>query len=428
LSFASAASANGRYPAAGQLIVDPEDPDRLLLRATYGFVQSDDGGASWAWVCEQAIGFAGVEDPAVAYLSGHAVIGGLSTGLSRSTDGGCSWTLDSDVLDGEYVVDVSADKTDPSQAIAITVTPVKTGLHTIVAATTDAGATWQQSGVELGADLRALTLDAAPSLPDRLYVTGLIEPEYSPAVLRTDDAGGVWTRFVHDEIAGVPYLSAVDPANPDRIYVRFQGADMDALYISDDGGETLEMVATRPGEMLGFALSPDGSRVAIGGPSFGLQIADTADMAFEDVSTVGVRCLTWTASTLFVCADEAADGFTLGTSADEGATIEPLYHLTDLAPLACDGTKPVDEICPPNWPGVADLLGITTPGTTSSTGAGGGGDGDETGGNDGCCSMAGSTSRASGFGALLAIALLVTSGAARSRAGRRAPRSSRRCS
>ena len=431
ITVAGPAAANGRFPAAGQLVIDPQDPDRLLLRATYGFVQSSDGGATWSWICEQAIGFSGVEDPAVAYLSEHTVIAGLSSGLSRNVDAGCSWTLLGGALEGEYVIDVSADKNEPSRAIAITVTPIAGGLHSIVATSTDAGATWQQSGAELGTDLRAVTVDAAPSDPHRIYVSGLVEPSFDAVLVRSDDGGATWTRFVHPAITGVPYLSAVDPDDADRIYVCVHGTDNDSVYVSNDGGNTLELLAERPGEMLGFALSPDGSRIAIGGPAFGLQIADSETASFGAVSDVRVRCLTWTATTLYICAGQATDGFTLAASTDDGETIEPLYHLTDLAPLACDGSTPVDQLCPANWPGTADLLGIVTePPTTSTGGAGGQGAGGaaadgvgEEGG--GCCSTAGAASRGRGA-ALLAFALGATSFAARYRAGRRARRQPRR--
>ena len=46
------ARANGRFPAAGQVIFDPSDDARVYVRATYGLARSDDRGASWSWICE----------------------------------------------------------------------------------------------------------------------------------------------------------------------------------------------------------------------------------------------------------------------------------------------------------------------------------------------------------------------------------------
>src|SRR5262245_5014330 len=51
----SNARANGRYPLAQQLLVDPSDPGHLLLRSTYGVLTSDDAGSTWSWLCESGI-------------------------------------------------------------------------------------------------------------------------------------------------------------------------------------------------------------------------------------------------------------------------------------------------------------------------------------------------------------------------------------
>ena len=58
------ASANGRYPNADMLIVDPGEPSHLVLRATFGTLVSRDGGQRWSWICEESIGYTG--DPALA--------------------------------------------------------------------------------------------------------------------------------------------------------------------------------------------------------------------------------------------------------------------------------------------------------------------------------------------------------------------------
>ena len=65
-AFALAASlvglpalANGRFPAAGQIAVDPSDPSHLVVRTTYGLTVTNDHGAHWSWVCEAAVGYSG---------------------------------------------------------------------------------------------------------------------------------------------------------------------------------------------------------------------------------------------------------------------------------------------------------------------------------------------------------------------------------
>ena len=41
------AAANGRMPGANDVMFDPNDPQHLVLRATFGVVQSFDGGKTW---------------------------------------------------------------------------------------------------------------------------------------------------------------------------------------------------------------------------------------------------------------------------------------------------------------------------------------------------------------------------------------------
>jgi hypothetical protein len=47
LAFSLSAQANGRFPSAGHVEVDPADPAHIVLRATYGLVVTRDGGSRW---------------------------------------------------------------------------------------------------------------------------------------------------------------------------------------------------------------------------------------------------------------------------------------------------------------------------------------------------------------------------------------------
>src|SRR6187402_1605596 len=77
LGLAHRARANGRFPAANHLVVHPEAPRELVLRATFGLLVSRDAGATWHWVCERAVGFSGAQDPPVLVTQGGAVLAAL---------------------------------------------------------------------------------------------------------------------------------------------------------------------------------------------------------------------------------------------------------------------------------------------------------------------------------------------------------------
>ncbi len=352
--------ANGRFPIADQLVVDPNDPAHIVLRTTYGVLQSADAGGTWGWVCEDAVGYGGTQDPAIGVMADGTVLAGIFEGLSITHDRGCSWAFAVAPLADEYVIDVSVHRDEPSRAVAITSTGMGTGFHVILAETNDNGVTWSQAGTAITNDMIALTVDVAPSNTDRVYVSGLVGKDYAPAIERTDDRGVTWTRTVLDPayVKDVPFLAAIDPTNPDRVYLRLSGTDTDRLLVSDDGGLTFTEVLTVAGDLLGFALSPDGTRVAIGSPAEGIHLATAADLAFQKVNELQSRCLTWTSAGLYSCANEFVDKFTVGLSKDDGKTFSGIYKLAEICPAVCPVGAPTNGECAAAWAPLAATLGV----------------------------------------------------------------------
>src|SRR5438270_2949959 len=75
------AAANGRFPAANQLVRRPGSTQNYVLRATFGMLVSNDGAKNWDWLCEQAYGFTGNADVPVQYSSGGSILVGTFYGL-----------------------------------------------------------------------------------------------------------------------------------------------------------------------------------------------------------------------------------------------------------------------------------------------------------------------------------------------------------
>ena len=355
------------------------DPSHLVLRTTYGILSSADKGASWQWVCEAAVGYGGTEDPAIGITADGSVLAGIFEGLSVTHDRGCSWAYATAPLAGEYVIDVSVHRDEPSRAVAITSTGMGTGFHVILAETSDNAATWTQAGLAINSDMLSLTVDVAPSQTSRVYVSGIVGKVYAPAIERTDDRGQTWTRAFFDAAYAdeVPYIAAVDPTNPDRVYVRLSGTDTDHLLFSEDGAQTFTEIFSTASDLLGFALSPDGKRLAIGSTVEGILVANTTDHMFQKVSSLESRCLTWTAAGIYSCANEFVDGFTLGLSIDEGKTFTKIYKLAEICPLECPAGAMASSACAASWPSLAATLGVDQAkcgivvGSSSATGSGG---------------------------------------------------------
>jgi MYXO-CTERM domain-containing protein len=363
LAAPSPALANGRYPAAGQIVVAPNDPDHLIVRATYGVLSSRDAGQSWAWICEAAIGYGGIEDPMMGVTADGTYLAGIFNGLSVSRDSGCGWELAGGDLTKRFVTDLSVERADPSRAVLI----VSNGLGpseflTQLWETSDNGLTWTQAGVDVPSSFLGLTVDVAPSDPQRVYVSGRYGPadQYLGAIQRSTNRGASWESVPvpGSNDTHLPYLSAVDPNNPDILYVRLDGDPVDVLLVSKNGGDTWQSAFESTGNLFGFALSPDGSTVYVGGSKDGLWRAPTASLAFEKVSSVSVRCLTATDSLLYACGDEFTDGFTIGVSTTQGSTWTPLMHLASpCGPLQCGDQTAVHMQCEKAWGETKLVLG-----------------------------------------------------------------------
>ena len=412
------AAANGRFPAAGQIVVDPVDGSHIVVRTTYGLLTTRDAGQTWDWICEQAVEWTGQFDPAMAITADGTVLAGIYDHLGVGHDE-CTWERPA-ALDQKNVADVSTERADPSAAVAIALDGGT--FATQLWASPDDAVTWAQAGVDLPADFVGLTVDVAPSDAQRVYVSGLYGAGVG-AIARTIDGGAIWEQF---DIPGAdanraPYLAAVDPNDPDKVYVRLNGVP-GRLLVSTDGGETWGDAFVGEGLLKGFALSPDGATILVGGETEGVHRAAAADLQFQKVSDVGVQCLAWAAAGVYACAGEFNDGFTVGLSTDQGASFEPVMHLACVrGPLACAAETNVGQTCAAAWPATAELLdqpscapdagpdGGGTGGSGGETGAAGGGNAD--GGGCGCRVGGDGEARA----ALLALGALAGIGALRAR-------------
>jgi uncharacterized membrane protein YgcG len=435
LTSASAALANGRYPTAGQIAIDPADPAHIVIRATYGIVTTSDGGAHWSWICENALGYNGFEDPMMAITKDGSVLAGLFVGLNVTHDRGCQWDLAGQGLEKRYVVDLSTERADPAKSVLI----ISNGMGKDVFLTqlwesSDNAKTWTQAGVNLSSSFLARTVDSAPSDPSRIYVSGRFgSPEYTGALQRSKDRGKTWESLPipNSNDLNLPYIAAIDPKDPNIVYVRLDGDPKDSLQISKNGGDTWTEALVTPESLLGFALSPDGATIAIGTDvpgtdKSGLWTAPTSTLAFTKVSALSIRCLTWTEQGLFACTDQYRDGFAAGLSTDGGKTFSPLLNLQTLCgPLACDGATSTGKVCPDLW-GLTQITiqackGDAGPGGGSGNGSGNGSgssgsasSGSASGGSGqssgGCSCSAPGEARASVLGGLFALALSVLLG------------------
>src|SRR5438477_10845761 len=81
------ALANGRYPASSLVAFDPVDPSHLVVSATFGLLESRDGGKRFFWRCEGALGVAGQQDLVIAITAEGRTVTTKFDGLVTTSDG-----------------------------------------------------------------------------------------------------------------------------------------------------------------------------------------------------------------------------------------------------------------------------------------------------------------------------------------------------
>jgi hypothetical protein len=451
LLLPSPAFANDRYPYTNQLVLAPSDPNLMVLRSTFGILISHDRGSTWDWVCEDAVGYGNSgrdEDPTIGVTASGALLVASQEGLGVSADTGCSWNL---LYGGMNAEDLTVRPNAPHSALVVASPPVGTTVDggdltsAVLLETRDDGATWAPYGAPFDPYLSPSTVEVAPGDPNRVYISGhrFIFANPETVLLTSADQGQTWSRYSvptnisYGEIDVL--VGAVDPTNAGRVYLRILRTSGSRLVVTDDGGATQRTVLTTAAAMPGFALSPDGSKVYIGGDD-GIRVASAKDLSFTMTSKMPVTCLAASAGVLYACSLDT-DGFILGASVDDGKTFSTILHLCGVRGALQCGANASATQCVAQWPTTrafiapgagpsgcppaqdggaeagADATAETGQGETRATGHGGG-----------CtCTPAGQGRTTSGRYALAGggVCLLVTLVALRRRPGRARARSPR---
>lgn len=161
---------------------------------------------------------------ALAVVPGGATIylGSANGGVFRSNDSGVNWTS---ILDGELTFSIGAlalDPTDPDivycgtgEANSAVDTYDGSGLYR----TSDGGASWEHLGLEATRRIGRIAID--PSNPDRIFVAAMgtqFSTNPDRGLYRSEDGGANWTKvlFMNDS-TGVADV-VINPAHPETVY------------------------------------------------------------------------------------------------------------------------------------------------------------------------------------------------------------------
>jgi photosystem II stability/assembly factor-like uncharacterized protein len=245
--------------AIGALALAPSNPNIIYVGTGEqlqgnGVYKSIDAGATWVNVGLRETNsisslIVDPRDPNVVLVGAVGQFGpGDDRGVYKTTDGGKTWKKVFFKDAKSAVFDMCADPDDARNVYAATGTvrfsptePRPPGPASFIYRSTDEGSTWQPvPGVGLPNENRGrIGLAVAPATRGkRVYAI------MTQGFFRSDDGGEKWNKVTTDaRVIGSGYFSRVyvDPKNPDAVYVM-----QTASYRSLDGGKTFTAFKGEP--------------------------------------------------------------------------------------------------------------------------------------------------------------------------------------
>jgi hypothetical protein len=344
LYTSSVALANGRFPKA-QMFVRGKSENEVIVRTTFGLVNIQLTPRKLNWVCEEALGFSGTWDPPLARDTKGRLWVGLEHGVRVMPEGA--------LCKGEGTTRI------PEESIGDLAETAR-GIIGVTSTRGRAPRLFRQSAGATGPDVELLasgpmgmrfeTLEAAPSRPDWIYVTGADYDKKPLAHLyRSRDGGKTLADVPLTLVSDGPlFLSAIDPGNPERLYVRqITETGGTKILVSNDGGSTFKEALSVSVPLLGLARSADGKVLlaAAADEKTGVLRSEDRGEHWKSVAHVGAQCLFATASGFFACGNPLVRGAdAVLFSKNRGDSFERFATFAEVqGPDACN------SVCAASW-------------------------------------------------------------------------------
>jgi hypothetical protein len=353
LLHATAARANGAFPDSQSIMTPDSKPHAIRLATNFGIVSSDDDGQTWVWSCERP-----ETNNGSLYQMGPAPKNRIyvisSEGLAFSDDDSCGWTVARAAGATSTYFDAFPDPTNVNRVLAVAATSNDAGVSYAVLESSDGGATFGPTRYSAAQGDNITGVEIAKSAPQTIYVAMTSGPTFAPKLARSTNGGTTWQ--VDDLSAKLATkttlirIVAVDPTNADRVYLRTHSPAGDAFAVAIAGasGFTVTTPLTFPdGILSAYARLASGTIVlaaVVGVDQVAYRSADNGATFQTLPATPSVRALSARGGTLYVVADNVADGYAVGTSVDEGHSWQPLMSYDQIAAIqSCVKTTCQDD-------------------------------------------------------------------------------------
>ncbi|HEV2288507.1 MAG TPA: YCF48-related protein [Candidatus Acidoferrales bacterium] len=285
-------------PSVGAIAVAPSNPNVLYagmgesdIRNTMipgdGIFKSADAGKTWSYMgLRDTHTISNIvidpKNPDIVYASsmGHVFVADPNRGVFKSTDGGKTWNKILFVDDKTGAINLVMEPNDPNVLYAAMWQAQRTpyslssgGPGSGLYKTTDGGAHWtnitRSEGLPQGV-LGRIGVSVAAANPSVVYA---IMQAKEGGVFRSEDGGKSWKR-VNNEMKlrqrAFYYMSIFcDPKNVNTVYV----PEVDALWVSRDGGKTFQKLRTPHGDNHVVWINPQNTNILLEGNDGGATVS-----------------------------------------------------------------------------------------------------------------------------------------------------------
>ncbi|MFN9808865.1 MAG: hypothetical protein ACK6CU_04435 [Deltaproteobacteria bacterium] len=369
LASPASVSAHGGRPQTYDVLFDPSDETRVVVPASFGFLVSEDAGATFSLLCTGASPDPrpGTPRPSVVTPSGTLLVA-RELGLLRGPALGCGLDYVGAELRGAFFADVVLEP--GTEALALRSDAAVANAIFVVEA---GGTRLAPLGTPFPPDFLPERVRTAPSDRRRVWVSGTAR---RPGTAFVD--GRIYVssdRGASYALHTVPLelderrvrVLAIDPRDPDHAIGVIHARAVDrplALRGSPRSVELrrlgpLEADPARVDRAFGAAFLPDGT-AWLGNDLAGLHALEVSGAVRVIDAALGVSCVVVHGEHVYVCADDLPDALGDGFAVARqrlGAPYapEPFLRFIDIAgPRSCG--LPSDEVCATTWPEtLADL-------------------------------------------------------------------------
>lgn len=384
VALASQVLANGRPPQTSTISFRPGAENEITVGTSFGLLISKDGGASFRWMCEDALPYGGMYDPDYEVMASGTLFATTFDGLKVNRDG-CTFDLTPLAPAPENPPKIKffsvTARANNNTYYAAAADPVDGTIYK----STDEGQTFEPLGTPGQIGDWWQSLEAAPSDPLRLYLTGfrfVMMPGQGTTkqllFFTSANGGTTWDAVPLTGLTTMKNstleIAGIHPTDPLHVFLRVtleDNAVADGIYETTTGGAPFTRLLGKPGTVA-LVVRKNGD-VVIGTRAEGTFVRKSGMSAFTELAGAPhPNCLVenaagevWACTQNYGAPGVPMDGYGIMKSSDL-ATWTPVLKYQDIVePVTCPNDtlqynkcdKPAGEGGPLGWCGLCEQLG-----------------------------------------------------------------------